>query len=510
MQNLTEEITVKQTKFGNYDVYYVKSENREENNVVFQNKAILSKYGAKWNGPNKVWFWFVDKQNPQITLDKIKAALNDLNYAVTSSTASTTSGSPEAQKLLIDIDKVIAAISTENPTEKPTETPIKSVEIGISPQNEDQIKTKLENFKKMLVNIEDDEQFKETMKHIIDFKSAQGYQFSLLNALLILMQNKNATIVNSKSNWESKYNRTVNPNANPLIIWAPQGPSFTLPKEKIEAAKIAFYAKIGKQEGQKLTPNEIFQLERITKNKIQASKFKLVPVYDAADTTQIEGTEDYIKKSQDVSKDIQTSAMGTLSEEVRPIYTALVDFAKENNIDFDTAEDLGGAKGLSAGGKIRILKNKGNDIGLTKTLAHEITHELLHQKYLSQKGGEASKFHIGQMSRDVVEQQAELSAWMFMYAFGFDLKTTSLNYTIMWGGNKENMVQVFDTVSKVVNYLIDNVNKRLKKPVAETQGNFKHGNLISPDEIARLLGVEKDYDKLTHQELYESIRKKII
>lgn len=501
MKNLFEEITVKQTKFGEYDVYYVNPETKEEKDIIFQNKALLSKYGAKWNGANKIWFWFVDKQNPEKTLDKIRLALDELNQAVAANTTQA-AGSPEAQKLLIDVDKVLAAINAEDPAKNP--------DFKMSQQEEDQIKAKLESFKQMLVNIENDEQFKETMKNIIDFKAAQGYEFSLMNSFLIWIQNRKATIVNSKTNWRTKYNRTVNPDAKPLVVWAPEGARFNLPKDKIEALKAEFYKKIGKQPSQPLTPNEKFELEKLTKAKVMATRFKLVPVYDVADTTQIEGTEDFIEKAKAAKKDIKWYVEGMLSDEVRPIYNGLLEYAKENDIEVKTVDDLGGARGVSKSGKIAILKNEGNDVGLTKTLAHEITHELLHQKYLSQKGKEGSKFYIGQPSRDTVEQQAELSAWMFMYAFGFDVKTTSLNYTIMWGGNKENMVKVFDTVSKVVNHLIDYVNKKIKTPVDEEQGSFQHGKHISPHDIASLLGVEKTYDKLTHNELHERLLKRFV
>ena len=502
-KNLFEDVAIKQSKLGNYDIYYLKWDTKEEGQAIWKHYDTLkSQYNIKYNGTSKILFWFVDKENPQKTLDTIRKALDFLNN--TTAEPSANGGSPEAQKLIGDIDKIIAAINAEEPSRNPN--------IQLTPEQEDQIKGKLESFKQMLVNIENDEQFKETMKAIIDFKAAQGYEFTLGNALLIFIQNRKATIVNSKSNWESKYNRTVNPNAKPLVVWAPEGARFNLPKDKIEAAKAEFYKKLGKQQGQPLTPKEKFDLEKITKAKVMATRFKLVPVYDVADTTQKEGTEDYIEKANAAKKNMPWYEEGMLSDEVRPIYIGLLDYAKENGIEVETLDDLGGARGVSKSGKIGILKNEGNDVGLTKTLAHEITHELLHQKYLSMKGKEGSKFYIGQPSRDTVEQQAELSAWMFMYAFGFDLKTTSLNYTIMWGGNKENMVKVFDTVSKVVNHLIDYVNKKIQTPangpVDEVQTSDIHGTHISPHDIAQVLGVEKTYNKLTQGHLHEKLLKK--
>lgn len=502
---LKEEITLKQMqlgKMGEWTVYYLKPENKEDSNLIYQYYPILKKHGAQFNKPNSVWFWFVDKDNPEKTKAKIKVALDELNDAIKSS-ATGPQQSQEAQKLLIDVDKVLNAINAENPAKNP--------DFNLTQQDQDNIKSKLESFKQMLVNIEDDEEFKDAMKKIIDFKAAQGYEFSLMNALLILLQNRKATIVNSKSNWETKYNRTVNPNATTLVVWAPQGARFSTPKEKIAAAKSDFYKSLGKREGDPLTPKQKFDLDKIVKPKIQASGFKLVPVFDVADTTQKEGTEDYIKKSEEAKKQMKWFEDNMISDEVKPIYKALVDFAEDNQIEIEVLDDIGGARGVSKSGKIGILKNEGNDVGLTKTLAHEITHELLHQKYLSQKGKETGKYYIGQPSRDTVEQQAELSAWMFMYAFGFDLKTTSLNYTIMWGGNKENMIKVFDTVSKVVNHLIDYVNKKITQPVQEddNETTVTTGKHISPQDIAQVLGVEKTYNQLKHSDIQERLLKKL-
>jgi hypothetical protein len=125
-------------------------------------------------------------------------------------------------------------------------------------------------------------------------------------------------------------------------------------------------------------------------------------------------------------------------------------------------------------------------------------------------------FHVGRQNdgNQTIEQQAEISAWMFMYAFGFDLKTTSLNYTIMWGGNPENMVTVFETVSKMVNHLIDYVNSRISKynqDIDESMGSPIHGSHITPEEIAKRLGIEKEFNMVKQkEEIKESIRQKFI
>jgi hypothetical protein len=454
---------------------------------VFAFKDLLKNSGAKWNGAGKFWFWFVDKNDPKKTIDKIiKPALETIK---------------NTQNIVLEIDKILADLETESPSSNP--------DLGVSKEDEDDIKKKLQEFKERLVNIQDDEQFKETMGKIIAMKSAQGYQFSFGNAILIMIQDINAGIVNSKKNWLEKYNRTVNSNARPLMVWAPQGVKQSISKDKETLLKADFLKKIGKGPNDKLTPNEQFQLEKLLRGYTYATKFKFVPVYSQKDTTQIEGTEDYIKAAEESKKDIKWFEDNMISDEVRPVYKGLIDFTEEKGIKLELTDDLGGSRGSSASGAIQLLKNEGNDVGLTKTLAHEITHELLHQKYLSTKGDETSKFFLGTSEgRAAVEQQAELSAWMFMYAFGFDLKTTSLNYVLLWGGDKDKMVRVFDTVSGVVNYLIDFVNKKIKT-VDEGMGSHTNGKHITPDDIAKALGVEDEFREAEKGELKERLTKKL-
>ena len=163
---------------------------------------------------------------------------------------------------------------------------------------------------------------------------------------------------------------------------------------------------------------------------------------------------------------------------------------------------------------------EGNDVGLTKTLAHEISHELLHQNYLKNRNSKYAQYFVGkQEGRDLVEQQAELSAWMVLASYGFDLKTTSLNYVAIWGADKEAMIRVFDTVTGVVNLLLDYINGHLNQPVAEAEGgapaNIRPAKHITPMDVAKTLGVTGEYEQVLNQaksnltESFYSLLKKI-
>jgi hypothetical protein len=463
-------------------------------------KRIRDTFNMKYNPKEKFFFWFLDKTDQQKTIDKyIKPALEFIN------TIKDTSG------LEFEIDELIQALNNPAETIDP--------EVELSEMEKEQIMTKLQLFKERLVMIGDDEQFKETMAKLIKFKGAQGYTFSLINSLLIMVQNPNATNVNNEKNWLNFYNRKIKEGAKALGVWKPKGKSIRPSKEERDELTKEYIRKLGKKSFNELTPNEKIKLQSKLRGKINSPGFEIGPVFDVSDTVQIEGKEDFITGAKDAMKDVQWYEEDMIDEKVRPIYKSLVDYCEDNGINIEYADDLGGARGSSAGGKINLLKNEGNDVGTTKTFVHEIAHELLHQTYL--KGVGKGEFFVGRdIGTHAIEQQAEISAWMFMYSFGFDLKTTSLNYAIMWGGNPSSMVTVFDTVSKMVNHLIDYVNTRIaynKSEIDESKGSFNHGAHISPDEIAKLLGVEKQYKEvLDHaqnkdkEELYERIIKKVL
>ena len=96
-----------------------------------------------------------------------------------------------------------------------------------------------------------------------------------------------------------------------------------------------------------------------------------------------------------------------------------------------------------------------------------------------------------------------------MSSFGFDVKTTSLNYITIWGGNPDNMVKVFDTVSKTANLLIGVIMKsggELNE--VDIPLNVKH---YTPEDVAEILGVEQEYQKvLNNIEMNEIMKESLL
>lgn len=485
--------------------------NIPENAKTFEHKDILKKYGAKWSKSPQFkytfpshstgfWFWYLGDTEDKWrnVFDRmIKPALQKIHELEGV-------GEDESKESLIaDLDGLVEKIKTSDP--------VFDGEVVLSKDDKEKILSKLEDFKKTLTNIHNDEEFKETMKKLVAWKSAQGHEFSLINTILAVVQNPNAKIVKSKTNW-SRYNRTINKGAKPIFLWKPAS-NYVKPYNKEEKSRIisSFLKSVGKARVSDLSVGEKERLAVKTSGKFMGGRFELYDAYDIADTTLIEGQEDLIAPALKNIDDIEWFEGDEMSDDVRPIYNALLKFTEEKGISVELvpAEQLKGAKGMSSNGKIQIIQNEGNDVGLTKTLAHEISHEILHQTYLKNKDPEMKKYFVGTSEgRGMVEQQAELTAWMVLAAFGFDLQTTSLNYVAMWGGRPDSMVKVFDYVAKTANYIISYIAKnggQISEETVNVPTGVKH---YTGADVAQMLGVTDDYQQELRKEREMSERKK--
>lgn len=482
--------------------------NSPDNKNTFEFRQIFKDSGAEWSQSPKFrnvfpshkagfWFWYIGKTEDQWknSFDKrIKPTLEKIHKL---------EGVPDEnskESILNSLNVVINAIQRAT---IPQDSELSDVD-------KSKIADKLKQFKEMLVNIKDDEEFKSLIQKLMVFRSAQGHQFSFGNTILTIIQNPDVKIVKSKSNW-LRYNRTVNPNAKPILLFKP-GKAGLIPysKETKENIIRGFLNRVGKNNIEELGPGEAEKLSVQLSGRFNGKDFDIYDAYDVSDTTLMEGKEDLIQNV--LEPDIKWSEDNMIDDRVKPIYNALKEFAVSNGIEVSTvdAESLGGAKGVSSKGKIQVINNEGNDVGLTSTLAHEIAHELLHQSYLQERNPELRDYFIGKSEgREVLEQQAELTAWMVMSSFGFDLKTSSLNYITMWGANPDNMIKVFDTVSKAANLLISVIMKNnVDLNEVDIPLNVKH---YTPEDVAEILGVQQEYQKvLNNVEMNEMMKESLL
>jgi hypothetical protein len=468
--------------------------NAPENQNTFEYKTVFKDSGAEWSQSFKYknvfpqntkgfWFWYIGKSEEQwrnAFEKRIKPALAKIHDM---------QGVPSdesKESLLASLQTVIEGVKNSNIS---TDADLGDVQI-----DKKKILNKLEEFKLRIINMKDDEEFKATLKKILEFRSAQGHQFSLANTFLVFIQNPDATLVKSRSNW-LRYNRNIINNPSPIYLWKP-GKMGLIPysKEVRDGIINSFLKSVGKRDVSQLTPQESERLAPKLSGRFNGRDFELYDAYDITDTVLMEGKEDLIAPSL-ADKDIEWADTNIQDEKVKPIYDALYEFAASESIKITTlsADELGGAHGSSSGGEINLIDNDGTNVGLTKTLAHEIAHEMLHQNYLKDRNQEMRDYFVGQAEgRGVVEQQAELCAWMVLAAFGFDLKTTSFNYIALWGGNPENMIKVFDNVSKTANRLISEVMKKGIDLTEDVTGKKQYTAM----DVASLLGVESQFKQV--------------
>lgn len=472
-----------------------------ENSDTFKHKDIFKNHGAKpyvENGKFKFWFWYVGKTEDQwrnVFEKLIKPALKKAHQAQDAGE------SESEQSLVASLDTLISDVEN-TPTEGSG---------GLPEPEKNKLKADLTQLKERLVNLDNDEEFKKTMKTITAFKNAQGHPYSFGNTILIWIQNSNARFVMSKPRWVN-YNKKVKPEELKNAIWV-RSPSKSdmraYSKQEKEQITNDFLRKKGKQSVNDLTVGERDRLNVMLRGSFGGNRFDFTPAYDVSQVEQIAGKED-LMKDYDKFKEIKWHEENMVSEEVRPIYNALLGFAKSKGIETNLVDDLGGARGMSKSGSIDVLKNEGNDVGLTKTLAHEITHEILHQNYLQSKDPEMKEYFLGrQEGRDLVEQQAELSAWMIMASYGFDLSTTSFNYAAIWGADKEKMIKVFDMVTNVVNYILNYINNHLNdNNISEQEGQIKPAKMVNPIDVAKAVGMESEYqNELRREQMVETYNK---
>ena len=107
----------------------------------------------------------------------------------------------------------------------------------------------------------------------------------------------------------------------------------------------------------------------------------------------------------------------------------------ERGITVESADDLGGALGTSAGGRIQVL----NGLSAAEefvVLVHEYAHELLHRA------------DDRPASRDTRELEAEAVAFVVGEAVGLDTREASRDYLHLYHGDREALTQSLDRIQR--------------------------------------------------------------
>jgi antirestriction protein ArdC len=137
------------------------------------------------------------------------------------------------------------------------------------------------------------------------------------------------------------------------------------------------------------------------------------------------------------------------TEKRAELESKLIDFATGRSITVTVSSDerSDGAQGVSMGGTIELAPAAG-----TKTLIHELAHEMLHQ-------ATGAKLYA---SHELMELQAESVAYVVSKHFGMEPEG-SPNYLALWGADPKDMRAHFATIQKCAAEIITAVEGKADK-----------------------------------------------
>ena len=113
----------------------------------------------------------------------------------------------------------------------------------------------------------------------------------------------------------------------------------------------------------------------------------------------------------------------------------------ERGITVESADDLGGALGTSAGGRIQILNGLSPAEELV-VLAHEYAHELLHRA------------DDRPASRDTRELEAEAVAFVVGEAVGLNVGQSARDYIHLYRGDREALSGSLDRIQRAASVIL--------------------------------------------------------
>lgn len=264
-----------------------------------------------------------------------------------------------------------------------------TVEKQSNPNSPAELNKKLTSFIKDLAKETDAARISEIMQNYLKF-CASFYRYSVSNQFFIYLFKPDATLVAGFHDWLKK-KRYVKKGEKGIPILAPCGNVTIKDKEDKVIA--------------------------------QEMRFKTVYVFDVSQTDGEELPEPPEWKSIEKNPELEDM---------------LIRYAKSLNINVDI-QDLSamGAQGYSSGGNIVMDPTAG-----TKTLIHEIVHELLHHN-------EKSKLK----SRKEIELEAEAVA--YVVARALEIKDLhSPNYLAIWDADGRKILDRLDLIRSTANQIL--------------------------------------------------------
>lgn len=432
-----------------------------ENTYKYKDK-LKNEFGAMYSpkiGRKGAWVWWLNGPDDPKIDEVIKPAIEFLT-----SVEQPSEKGGKMRDFLNIIDKLKIDLSNANDVDDV---------VGVNETHgmtKEEINKKLDSIKEDIISSMSSDEFLRKIAPILKLRAASGYKFSLKNTLLIFIQDPQATDVRSKGNW-AKMNREVLPNAKMISMFVPRGNNLYKGKNDKQRKIDEFLASCGKTSEDELTPGEKERLRIALRQNDAQQGFKFAPYWcDVRFTKQMEGKDVLIGDNNAVDNIKWNDYDADENEYMGELINAAVNVAKKVGLDvtYQDEEELNGAKGYAtSSGKIALIKNAPQNIGMLNTVIHETAHELLHFTYLKSKNDDVKDYFVGtSQGRGLVEQQAELTALIVLKELNLN-SDTSLNYISIWGGDKKNASVVFDSVANAATYITNEILKQINNESEE-------------------------------------------
>ena len=383
-------------------------------------------------------------------------------------------------------------------------------------KTKEQVLTDLKSLKEKLFNITTSEEFVKIIEPYIKFNSSirkfrKRYSFS--NTILIFIQDPKAKFVLSVNEWK-KANKEIIPGSKAIGLWCPRSKSTPISDEEKQKLIKDFLTSKNKENEEELTDSEKKELEHLIYRKthtIVGFTFEY-RFYDVRYTKQMEGKPEIFDSGDNLPTldwfDDKTPA----TEKTEKLYEAVKKLIIKNKISLEERpeKELDGARGYSTSdGKIVLIKSDTHNQSDVSTAVHELSHALLHQTYVQTNNPELKQYYVGRdQGRNIIEVQAELSAWIVLGVFDIPMKT-NVNYMGIWGSREDIQnatpeefanifMKAFDAVSNTATYIIDGMleelNPQQNKKLTETDDS--NDITITPYDVAKLIGMQDMYLKV--------------
>lgn len=287
--------------------------------------------------------------------------------------------------------------------------------------------------------------------------SSKFHNYSFNNALLIMLQNPNATYVAGFNDWKKKHNRYVKKGEKGLRIIAPVPYKINVDVPVYDNNNNPIII-----DGKPLTEQKT----------VQKLNFKVVSVFDISQT------------DGEPIPELTTELKATV-ENYSDLFAAIQAYS-EYPIEFVDIDD--GAKGKCNFLDKKISINNGmSESQNIKTALHEVAHSNLHEPNLDDIDDNII------LARHTKEVQAESVAFIVANHFGIDTSEYSFEYIAGWSKDKElsDLKESLDVIQKEANKMI--------KGIQEQYDIIIKGKTVEQVIDSAEQGVDKDMDGISDE-----------